>query len=79
MIVTVHLFARFRDVEGAALIAVPMDGSVADLREALRQRWPALTELLRHTRIAVNDELATDSMMLNAGDVIALIPPVSGG
>ena len=76
--VTVRLFARFRDVVGGDSVDVSLkDGTVAELRTAIAERYPAVGELLRRSRVAVNGEFADG--LLTASDEVALIPPVSGG
>jgi molybdopterin converting factor subunit 1 len=74
-------FARARDLAGAAEIdlELPSGGRVSDLRRLLAERLPALSALLPHCAVAVNDEYAADDMILAAGDRVALLPPVSGG
>jgi molybdopterin synthase sulfur carrier subunit len=36
-------------------------------------------EMFMHCRVAINEEFASDDQELKEGDVVALIPPVSGG
>ena len=36
-------------------------------------------EMFMHCRVAINEEFAPDDQELKEGDVVALIPPVSGG
>ncbi len=53
--------------------------TVADLRVVLADRFPKLRDALPTIRFATNEEFATDETVLNSGDEVALIPPVSGG
>ena len=81
---TVLLFGRLKDAFGAASIALP-DGvlTAAELRARLSELNPDLAEMLRAKtmRIAVNQELVADEAgtRISADDVIALLPPLSGG
>ncbi len=79
--VTVRLFARVREVVGREVITVPVGGggTVGDLRRRLIQDYPELAELLRHSALAVHDELADESQPLTAAAEVVLLPPVSGG
>ena len=52
--------------------------TIADFRKALVIVYPAMKELLKFS-IAVNQEYVSDEMILNEGDEVAIIPPVSGG
>jgi molybdopterin converting factor subunit 1 len=81
MTLTIHLFARGRDLAGADAIAVevPAGATVARLRQTLADQYPALGPLLEVSAIAVNHDFAEDSRNLAESDEIAVIPPVSGG
>lgn len=81
MTLTVHLFARARELAGSGTVAVelPPGATVADLRRTLAERLPALAGLLERSAVAVNHDFAEDSRALAAGDEVAVIPPVSGG
>jgi molybdopterin converting factor subunit 1 len=78
---TVLLFAAARDLAGADSLAVDLlPGSrIADLRAVLADRVPALAVLLAKSAVAVNHDFAEDDRVLNEGDEVAVIPPVSGG
>ena len=52
--------------------------NVAELRNWLNTGFPEFQTLAKYM-IAVNEEYALEDLKLNEGDVIAIIPPVSGG
>lgn len=52
--------------------------SVADFKLDLKQKYPKL-ENINSYAIAVNEEYANGDLMLKENDVVAVIPPVSGG
>jgi len=81
MTLTVHLFARARELAGAGTMTVelPPGATVADLRRELGRRFPALAGLLERSALAVNHDFAEDGRVIAAGDEVAVIPPVSGG
>jgi molybdopterin converting factor subunit 1 len=81
MQVTVRLFAVARQRAGRDSVAVelPAGATARQLREALAAQCPPLADLLKHSRLAVNSDYASDSTAIPAGAEIALIPPVSGG
>ncbi|HEX4612753.1 MAG TPA: molybdopterin converting factor subunit 1 [Urbifossiella sp.] len=81
MTLTVHLFARARELAGADATAVdlPPAATVAALRAALAGRFPLLAPLLARSAVAVNHDVAEDHHVLTAADEVAVIPPVSGG
>lgn len=80
--VTLLYFAAIRDAVGIAEESLDLPDAVrrvADLPAFLAQVRPALTGRLGSVRFAVNESFASPGTGLTAGDVIALIPPVSGG
>lgn len=81
MLVTVRLFAVLRDRAGAGELSLELpDGATAGgAVERLGERFPSLHDLLPRTAVAVNQEYAPRSAVLNDRDELALIPPVSGG
>ncbi|GIW78764.1 MAG: hypothetical protein KatS3mg105_0571 [Gemmatales bacterium] len=81
MIVHVRLFARSKDIVGADVVRVELaDGAcVRDLLEHLAVRYPDLRPLLKHCRLAAENEFLDDAAPLKDGTEVALLPPVSGG
>lgn len=81
MRVEVSLFARFRDHAGCDRVTFELPGpmTISSLRQSMFDRWPELEQLLRSSLFAVGTEYVTDDHLIAANDVIALIPPVSGG
>ncbi|MDF3066494.1 MAG: hypothetical protein K0R38_2095 [Polyangiaceae bacterium] len=79
--VEVLYFAALRDLSGMSGERVPLKGalSVAGLLVALEERHEALRGRLQSVRVAVNEEFTELSTELRGGEVVALIPPVSGG
>ncbi|MEP6622795.1 MAG: MoaD/ThiS family protein [bacterium] len=80
MSVTVLLFASYADAFGASSIAldVPAQATVADVLAELGKR-PGAELLGARPLVAVNQRYAQSGLRINAGDEIALIPPVAGG
>lgn len=76
--ITILLFAHLQEQFGTNEIMV----------HETELRVPALKEKLeaehgwnqgQHVMIAINEEYATDEDVIKEGDIVALIPPVSGG
>lgn len=57
---------------------LPEKASVNDFKFALQNQFPKLQNLHSYA-IAVNETYADDNLNLKSGDIIAVIPPVSGG
>lgn len=79
--VRVMLFAWLREAAATVELAleVPAGGSGVDARAALAKRFPQLADKLDGVRLAVNEVYQPWETELRKGDVLALIPPVSGG
>jgi molybdopterin converting factor subunit 1 len=77
--VQVRLFASYREAAGRSRLAttLPSGARVSDLIETLASTVPAL----RTTRglMAVNHNYVNVDALLESGDEVAFIPPVSGG
>lgn len=78
--VQVLYFAALRDQVGCSQERVTLPSSdiqVAELVRLLEAKHPNLR--LDAVRVALNEEFADASAAVAPGDVVALIPPVSGG
>ena len=77
----VKLFAILKEKAGTPelTLELPDSSTVADLLREMERLHPGLVAGVGQTMVAVNTEYATESQPLNDGDVVALIPPVSGG
>jgi sulfur-carrier protein len=78
--VQIRYFAVLRDLAGrgdeTADIVVGAKASQVYMRMAEKYGFPlGLTDV----RMAVNDDFASTDHPLNDGDILAFIPPVSGG
>lgn len=74
------LFGVTRDLLGVSelFFNVSKNANVGSLKTDLRLKYPQL-ENINSYAIAVNESYAKDDLLLNEIDIIALIPPVSGG
>ncbi len=80
MIVKVLLFAHLQDIVGSELaLNLPTGTRVAEALAALGNVDGRFARLMPSTRTAVNGDWADEAVVLNDGDELALIPPVSGG
>lgn len=77
--IKVQLFAAYREAVGAREIAqeVPAGANVLEVWQLLQAKYPKL----RTPRpvAAINESYATLDMVLQDGDTLAYLPPVSGG
>ncbi len=81
MKIRVKCFAWAREVTGEDEIdlEVPESATVADLRESLAERYPVFSGRMESIAVSVNQEFAGEGTPVDAGDELALIPPISGG
>lgn len=80
MTITVIFFAALRDLVGQPELSFELSSpglQVGELLGQLLEKFPRLR--LEGVRVAVNEEFVEESHPLQADDVVALIPPVSGG
>ena len=76
--ITVLLFAQLQESTGKEKIEVEASNiSVSELKEKLKSIYNL--SQIDHVMTAVNEEYAFPDDILSSGDVVALIPPVSGG
>ncbi|MCL5076224.1 MAG: molybdopterin converting factor subunit 1 [Chloroflexi bacterium] len=81
MKVKARFFAVYRQIVGqdVAEVDLPDGASVSDLWEGLAKKHPQIQELLNVTAFAVNKEYVPWNTILNEGDEVVFVPPVSGG
>jgi molybdopterin converting factor subunit 1 len=81
MRVTVRLFARLRDIAGAAELArdIPSGSTIGNVWRQLATDFPELAPYERSISSAVNLDYARMDTELRDGDEVAFLPPVSGG
>ena len=81
MRVTVRLFARLRDIAGAA--ELPCDvmpgATIGTVWRQLVGRFPELESYEPTISSAVNADYARMDHLVRDGDEVAFLPPVSGG
>jgi molybdopterin synthase sulfur carrier subunit len=76
MNLTIKTFGQLAEVTGTAELQMQAE-DLASLREALTDRFPGLRE--RKFAVAVNKQLITENRVFKENDVVALLPPFSGG
>lgn len=81
MTLVIYYFAALRDLLGMSeeRLELPGPADVAALARFLAARHPRLEPHLGSVRFAVNETFVDAAAPLASGDVVALIPPVSGG
>ncbi len=77
----VKCFGIAKDITNTDVINIEEENipqSVEDLKTWINNKFPEFKNI-KSCMIAVNQEYAEDEQILNLGDEIAIIPPVSGG
>ncbi len=80
MQITLIYFAALRELVGKSEETIQWATpamTVAQLLEQLIERRPNLT--MQGVRVALNEEFVETDAFIHEGDVLAFIPPVSGG
>ena len=81
MLVTIRLFARLRELAGAAELRreLPAGATARDAWQGVAREFPAIATYESAVSCAVNEEYARMTAALREGDDVAFLPPVSGG
>lgn len=76
--IQVLLFARVQEEVGTDRLEADVAGkSIKELKRWMEDRYSVSS--LARTMTAVNEEFAGEEEVINEGDTVAFIPPVSGG
>ena len=80
MKITVLFFGISSDLVGENQLEVTLEKaiSVADFKDYLQEKYSSLDKIKTYA-IAVNESYATNDLVIKDNDVVAVIPPVSGG
>lgn len=79
--IVVKLFAAYQEAYGVPelTLELPVGVTVADVRDRLLVEHPELTQWRDLTRFGVNLQFVEPDTVLQLGDEVVFIPPVSGG
>lgn len=79
--ITLKLFAVFQEVLATDQIQIdlPVGATVSQIFDRLVAQHPNLEKWRSLTRYAINLNFSEPHTIVNNGDEVALIPPVSGG
>lgn len=75
--IELQVYGSLTDIVGRDPIVMETVADTIALKEILLQKYPALKDT--PFRFAVNAELVIGNKELEPGDVVALLPPFSGG
>ena len=77
LIINILAFGQLTEITGQS--SWQMEGAIDtdQIRTMLIEKYPALAQ--SKYLVAVNKEIIRDNVKLKSGDVVALLPPFSGG
>ena len=80
MKITILFFGITTDLIGVTELDIELENAadVGAFKLVLKEKYPQLKNITSYA-IAVNEAYAEDILILKEGDVVAVIPPVSGG
>lgn len=80
MKIEILFFGITSDLMGDTQLEITFENviSVGDFKSTLKEKYPQLKNINSYA-IAVNEAYAEDDVILKESDVVAIIPPVSGG
>jgi molybdopterin synthase catalytic subunit len=75
------LFASVAEASGQTTAQLPFVAgeTVADLRRRIAEHLPFAAATINGSRLARNEQFASDDELVVETDIIAVIPPVAGG
>lgn len=81
MKIQVKLYAICKEIAKTNHIEfdVQENGSTKDLLELLVTKFPEMQKISSNIAFAINKNYVSSETILNDGDVVSMIPPVSGG
>ena len=81
MLVRVKCFASIRELISKSEIELELaDGATtSDVLAKMAELFPVLESELESTAVAVNMTYVTEPLALRPTDVVAILPPISGG
>ncbi|WP_329609976.1 molybdenum cofactor biosynthesis protein [Microaerobacter geothermalis] len=81
MKVSIQLFAGLAEAIGSGTLELDWgaERNLGEMRNFLMEKYPDAAPLIRQSFFSVNHEYADDKELIEEGDELALIPPVSGG
>jgi molybdopterin synthase sulfur carrier subunit len=80
MKVRVLYFSQVKDKVGKNEEELEFEGkTLKDLVDVLVNKYPNIEDILKRSMFAVNESYETMDYNLQDNDIIAIIPPVSGG
>ena len=79
--ITVKLFAAYQEAYGLSelQLCLPAGAAVSAVRDRLMVDRPQLAQWRDLTRFGINLQFVEPTALLQDGDEVVLIPPVSGG
>lgn len=81
MTITLKFYGQLRDVtkQAETQFQVKERATVSELAETLAQEFPKLREHLKSVSFAVDSEYASKETVLQEGNEVGVLPPISGG
>jgi molybdopterin converting factor subunit 1 len=79
--VTLIYFAGAKDATGVRMESVELlkNTSVKELLSQLSVTYPKISDMLNIIQVSVNYRVVDKGTILNEGDEVAILPPISGG
>lgn len=81
MILNLKFFASCREAVGIGGMTIELEegANTAQLLEVVIKKFPQLSSQLQDISLAVNKMYIETDVVLNDGDEVAFLPPISGG
>jgi molybdopterin converting factor subunit 1 len=79
--ITIKFFAMLKEKlgENERTMILAQGSNVENVLNDLKKQHPEFAKLIDCSLVALNEEYALPGSILQEGDILAIIPPVSGG
>jgi len=77
--VKIEFYAVLKDYFSSSILIEKKGDSIKELFDFLLTKYPESQSVLSSVRVAVNNQFVTMDYKLKENDVVALLPPSSGG
>lgn len=81
MKLTLRFFGQLRELTGKQEheLTVKNNIMIEDLEWLLGERFPNIKEHLKTVSFSINEEYVSKNAKVNDGDIVGILPPISGG
>ena len=77
--ISIKYFSSLREALKIEEESIQFEGEVRELIEFLCKRYKGASDIIRNSKVAVNEAYVDEGYIIKKGDRVAILPPVGGG